>query len=105
MTAQIASIRLGLPGRRTAWAHTLYNVIGAAIALALLPQFCALVEWFTQALGQDEDRLVANTHTLFNVLSAVVFLPLTGLYARFIEWIVPGRQSAAVRRPGPRRAA
>ncbi|MGI5918442.1 MAG: Na/Pi cotransporter family protein [Christensenellales bacterium] len=105
MTAQIASIRLGLPGRRTAWAHTLYNVIGAAIALALLPQFCALVEWFTQALGQDEDRLVANTHTLFNVLSAVVFLPLTGLYARFIEWIVPGRQSAAVRRLGPRRAA
>jgi phosphate:Na+ symporter len=105
VTAQIASIRSGLPGRRTAWAHTLYNVIGAAVALALLPQFCALVEWLTKAVGQDSGRLVANTHTLFNVLSAVVFLPLTRAYTRFIEWIVPGRHCAPVRRPGPRRAA
>ena len=100
VTAQIASLKSGLAGRRTAWAHTLYNVIGVAVAFALMPQFCALVEWFTQAVGQDSGRLVANTHTLFNILSAAVFLPLTERYARFIEWIVPERIRPPVRGRG-----
>ncbi len=103
MTAQIASLKSGIAGRRTAWAHTLYNVIGAAVALALLPQFCTLVQWFTRAVGQDSGRLVANTHTIFNILSAVVFLPFTKRYAQFIEWVVPERP--ARRHPGQRRAA
>jgi len=105
VTAQIASIKSGLAGRRTAWAHTLYNVIGVAIAMVLLPQFCALVVWFTQTTGQGSDRLVANTHTLFNVLSAAVFLPLTRWYARFIEWVVPERPRLPERPPHSRRAA
>jgi phosphate:Na+ symporter len=107
MTAQIASLRSGPGGRRVAWAHTLYNVIGAAAALALLPQFCAAVEWLTALLGQGDNRLVANTHTLFNVLSAAVFLPLTGRYARFIELVVPEkrRRPAQGPQPRPRRAA
>jgi phosphate:Na+ symporter len=106
VTAQIASLKSGLAGRRTAWAHTLYNVIGAAVAMALLPQFCLAVQWFTaELLQQDANRLVANTHTLFNIASAVVFLPLTRRYARFIEWVVPERPHLQVRRPGPRRAA
>jgi phosphate:Na+ symporter len=106
-TAQIASIKSGLAGRRVAWAHTLYNVIGAAAALALLPQFCALTLWFTRAVGQDDGRLVANTHTIFNVLSAVVFLPFIGQYARFIEWVVPERHASKAKRrqTQPRRAA
>lgn len=102
-TAQIASLRSDLAGRRVAWAHTLYNVIGAAAAFALLPQFCALVEWFTRAVGQDAGRLVANTHTIFNVLSAVIFLPFAKQYARFIEWVVPERRRSPVKRR--RRAA
>ncbi len=106
-TAQIASLRSGLAGRRVAWAHTLYNILGVAAAFALLPQFCALVEWFTSAVGQEEGRLVANTHTIFNVLSAVVFLPFAGQYARFIEWVVPERRRSPVKRrqPEPRRVA
>jgi phosphate:Na+ symporter len=106
VTAQIASLKSGLAGRRTAWAHTLYNVIGVAIAMALLPQFCMALQWFTAKLmHQDANRLVANTHTLFNVLSAVVFLPLTKRYARFIEWVVPERTRSQGRQPVPRRAA
>jgi phosphate:Na+ symporter len=106
-TAQIASFKSELAGRRVAWAHTLYNIFGAAAAFALLPQFCALVEWFTKAVGQGEERLVANTHTIFNVLSAAAFLPFAGRYARFIEWVVPeSRLSRTKRRqPEPRRAA
>ncbi len=97
-TAQIASLRSGLAGRRVAWAHTLYNILGAAAAFALLPQFCALVEWFTRAVGQDAGRLVANTHTVFNVLGAVVFLPFAKPYARLMQWVVPGRRRLPAQR-------
>jgi phosphate:Na+ symporter len=88
-TAQIASLRANIWGRRTAWAHTFYNIIGAVIALVLLTPFSNLVRFITLLLGQNDTRLVANTHTIFNILSAAVFLPLTKYYVRFIKWLVP----------------
>jgi phosphate:Na+ symporter len=37
ITAQIASINLNVKARRTAWAHTLYNVFGVILVLILIP--------------------------------------------------------------------
>ncbi|HHV98267.1 MAG TPA: Na/Pi cotransporter family protein [Clostridiaceae bacterium] len=88
ITAQIASIGTNLSARRTAWSHTLYNIIGAVCAIILLKPFANLIIAVTSALGQDKTRLIANAHTIFNVLSAIVFLPLTKLYVKFIETVV-----------------
>lgn len=88
ISAQIASIGTNLAARRTAWSHTLYNIIGAVAAMAILKPFANLIITITSALGQDETRLIANAHTIFNVLSALVFLPLTKFYVRFIEAVV-----------------
>lgn len=88
ITAQIASIGTSLAARRTAWSHTLYNIIGAAVVMALFTPFANLIITVTSALGQDKTRLVANAHTIFNVLSALVFLPLTKLYVKLIEAVV-----------------
>jgi len=88
-TAQIASLRANTWGRRAAWAHTIYNIIGAVTALLLLEPFSNLIQYITLLLGQDKTRLVANTHTIFNILSAMVFLPITKYYVKFIEWLVP----------------
>jgi phosphate:Na+ symporter len=92
ITAQLASIGTNTAARRTAWAHTLYNVIGVLIALALLVPFERLVQNITFLMGQNETRLVANTHTIFNILSAAVFLPITKYYVRFIEWLIPPKK-------------
>jgi len=89
ITAQIASIGTNIPAKRTAWAHTLYNVIGVAIAFVLLMPFSHLIKEITFLLGQDNTRLVANAHTIFNILSALVFLPLTKYYVKFIQWVIP----------------
>lgn len=91
VTAQLASLGMGIPARRTAWAHTLYNVIGVLAVLVLLGPFSKLVKDLTLLAGQDETRLVANTHTVFNILSAVLFLPLTRYYVKFIEWVAADR--------------
>ncbi|NSW89584.1 MAG: Na/Pi cotransporter family protein [Firmicutes bacterium] len=87
--AQISTIGATVPARRTAWAHTLYNIIGSLLALVLLSQFSHCVKSFTFMLGQDKSRLVANAHTVFNLLSAAIFLPFTRYYVKFIEWLIP----------------
>lgn len=88
ITAQLASIGTSISARRTAWAHTLYNIIGVLIALVLFMPFSSMVQSVTYAIGQDRTRLVANSHTVFNILSALIFLPLTKYYVKFIEWVI-----------------
>jgi len=88
ISAQIASIGTNLSARRTAWSHTLYNIIGAAAAMIMLKPFANLVIAVTSMLGQDKTRLIANAHTIFNVLSAIIFLPLTKFYVKFIETVI-----------------
>lgn len=92
ITAQIASLKSGTAGKRTAWAHTIYNVIGVILALIIFPQFCGIVQFFTRLVGQDSDRLVANTHMIFNVFSALLFLPLSKYYVGFLESIIPDKK-------------
>lgn len=87
ITAQMASIGASISAKRTAWAHTIYNVIGVLMALPIFALFRNLI----QLTSTDISEQIAHSHTLFNVLSAVIFLPFTGLYVRFLEWLVPDR--------------
>lgn len=94
VTAQLASLKANVNARRTAWAHTLYNVIGVLAAWATLPLFVKLIQAFTSLLMSTTDLNVqiANSHTVFNVLSAVIFLPFTKIYVRFLETIIRERK-------------
>lgn len=89
ITAQVASLAANINAKRTAWAHTLYNIFGVLVVLIFFMPFVQLIKYVTCILGQDETRLVANAHTIFNILSALVFLPITNVYTRFIERILP----------------
>ena len=92
VTAQLASLKANTAARRTAWAHTLYNVIGVVIAVIVLRPFSGMIEWITfSLLHEPKAFLVANTHTLFNIISALVFLPITKYYVLFLEKIIPDR--------------
>jgi len=88
ITAQLSSIGTSISAKRTAWAHTLYNVIGTIIAFIFLKPFAFMIQAITYGIGQDETRLIANAHTIFNILSALVFLPITGYYVKFLEWLI-----------------
>lgn len=93
ITAQIASIKSGTAGKRTAWAHTIYNIIGVILVIVTFPQFCTFVRFFTHLVNGDSTRLVANTHTIFNLLSALIFLPISKYYVKFLEYIVPEKKT------------
>ncbi|MCX8128749.1 MAG: Na/Pi cotransporter family protein [Clostridia bacterium] len=95
ITAQMASFGSSTAARRTAWAHTIYNIIGVLLAIALFTPFAGMVRYITSTLGQDSTRLIANTHTIFNILSAAVFLPFTGSFIKLIEKLIPGRKEGS----------
>ena len=99
ITAQIASINTNTTARRTAWAHTLFNVVGSTYMLLLFyikvagqPVFLHLIDIVTPGAvfkGENLVRHIANAHTVFNVFNAIVLFPFIGLLARLTEWIVP----------------
>ena len=94
ITAQLASVQGNVHARRTAWAHTLYNIIGVLIAWILLPWFTHIVAVATDYFqpGGDIAVQIANSHTIFNIFSAVVFLPLTKYYVKFLETVIRDRE-------------
>lgn len=93
ITAQLASLTGNTNARRTAWAHTLYNIFGVLLAWLTLPWFIKLIQFSSEYLspGGGLAAQIANSHTLFNVLSAVIFLPLTGQYVKFLETVIRGK--------------
>lgn len=94
VTAQLASLTANINARRTAWAHTLYNVIGVILAWLCLPYFVSLIQYFTSLLMNTTNIniQIANSHTVFNVLSAALFLPFTKYFVRFLETIIRDRK-------------
>jgi phosphate:Na+ symporter len=101
ITAQLASIGTNAAARRTAHAHSLFNLIGVCYILILFPFFLKLVDMITRGnpefmvttiaeakrfLVEPGDkpymaRHIANAHTVFNVLNTLVFLPMIGVLA------------------------
>ena len=97
VTAQLAAIPANRIAKQAALAHTLFNVIGAAILLLTLPiryggepVFIRLIRWMS-AEG-DLPRQIANAHTVFNVLTTLILIPFIPPFAALCEKIIPIRQ-------------
>ncbi|MFC1637557.1 Na/Pi cotransporter family protein [Candidatus Margulisiibacteriota bacterium] len=100
ITAQLAALNANITAKRTAWAHTLFKVFGAAYMIVLLgvqikgkPVFLYVVDLVTPGnvwLGQNVERHVANTHTIFNVINCLIFLPLTGFMVFVVTKMIRG---------------
>jgi len=93
VTAQLASIGTNITARRTAFAHTLFNVIGAGYMLVFIYNgwFAQFIEFITP--GSVETNLlrhIANAHVVFNVANTLVFLPFVGLLEKVCLRILPG---------------
>jgi len=93
ITAQLASLTGNINARRTAWAHTLYNIIGVLVAGLMLPVFVNVVQSTTAYLQPNSNisSQIANAHTIFNLLSAIIFLPITKHYVKFLESVIRGK--------------
>jgi len=103
ITAQLAALQTNLNARRTAWAHTTFNVLGVAIAYCFVRfgLFGALVD-VVAPWDLNENTVgmsIAIAHTIFNCGNSAIFLPIAGVLERFVVRIVPERASDALVRP------
>ena len=96
ITAQIAALQTGINGKRVAWAHTLFNVIGVCLVLPFLyfgkpSLWSQLTLWVLPR--SNVAAQIAMGHFLFNAINAVViFLPLVSLLERASVWLVRKRE-------------
>lgn len=94
ITAQIASIGTGRSARRTAMAHTLFNVIGVAYMLPLVwvGIYAKAVEFLIPGPITTHNIMIsiAVAHSAFNIFNTLVFLPMVGVLEKITSKIIPG---------------
>jgi len=101
ITAQLAAFRANLNARRAAWAHTMFNVIGAFICI----WFIGWIAKFVRIIGPSELTketimpCIAIAHTTIKTFEAVFFLPLTGFLEKVAVRLVPEKPGDLIIRP------
>ena len=98
VTAVIGALGGARAGQRLALAHVLFNLVTAALALALLVPMSLLVQAATAPLGLGDNVLIqlALFHTLFNATGVLLFWPWQGWLAERLQRWLPDPQEPAV---------
>ena len=105
ITAILASIGANRAARRTALAHSLFNIFGAAYMIILFyvpafwaktgqPIFLQFVEDVTggnvfAASPENVGRHIAMAHSIFNIFNVLLFIPMVGVLERACTAILP----------------
>jgi Na/Pi-cotransporter len=105
ITANLAAIGGTRTARRTALVHTLFNVIGTMVMIALFyvpykkqPVFLYFIDLITPGnvfSGHPENitRHIANAHSIFNVMCVIILLPFTTVLSWIATKLVPIKES------------
>jgi phosphate:Na+ symporter len=103
ITAYLASLGTTTNGKRAAYAHITFNVIGVIWITAIFGFYIMLIRKF---IGHDPNTVVivngdetfpyiqagiAAVHSGFNIINTLFFLPLTGVMASALTKIVPDK--------------
>lgn len=109
LTAILASLSGNRTAHQTALAHSLFNVLGTSIVVALLyvpyqgvPCFYYAVDFVTKGdvfSGENVGRHIAAAHSLFNILAVVIFTPFIGILVWVCSKLIP--QRGAFMQQGP----
>lgn len=92
ITALLASIGQSRDAKRTAVAHSVFNISGALVFIWFVPVIVQFVQFLTP--GPELDviaRQIANAHTTFNVVCTLLWLPFIGVMVKIVTFLVPGK--------------
>ena len=92
ITALLASIGQSKNAKRTAIAHSIFNISGSVVFLFLLPWFSRFVQYISPK-GNEIDiisRQIANAHTTFNIVCTLVWLPLIPIMVKIVTFLIRG---------------
>lgn len=92
ITALLASIGQSKSAKRTAIAHSTFNITGTILFMFLIRPLAAFVQWISPK-GDELDiisRQIANAHTTFNVACTLIWLPLIPVMVKIVKFIIRG---------------
>ena len=92
ITALLASIGQSKDAKRTAIAHSIFNITGTCVFIWIIPWFAQFVRYISPK-GNEIDvisRQIANAHTTFNVVCTLVWLPLIPIMVKIVTTIIRG---------------
>lgn len=98
ITALLASIGQSKNAKRTAVAHSVFNITGSAVFLFFIPVLSKFVQYISPK-GNEVDvisRQIANAHTTFNVVCTLIWLPLIPVMVKIVSAIVRGKEDKEV---------
>lgn len=92
ITALLASIGASINAKRTAVAHTIFNVCGTLIFIWFIPQIADFITMISPKGSEVEviSRQIANSHLLFNLTNTIIFLPFIWVLVKIVTKIIPG---------------
>lgn len=92
ITALLASIGQSKNAKRTAIAHSTFNITGTILFMFLIRPLAAFVQWISPK-GDELDIIsgqIANAHTTFNVACTLIWLPLIPVMVKIVKFIIRG---------------
>ena len=95
ITALLACIGQPRDAKRTAMAHSVFNITGSLVFMIFIPWFAKFVEWISPS-GLEVNiisREIANAHTAFNLVNTLIWLPLIWLMVKIVMWLIPDKDT------------
>ncbi len=94
ITALLACVGQSRDAKRTAVAHTIFNLSGALLFIGFVKPFAALIASIspTGAEVQIISRQIANAHTVFNLVMTLIWIGLLGVMVKIVTKLIPDGQ-------------
>ena len=101
ITALLASVGQSKDAKRTAVAHSVFNISGAFIFIWLIKPFASFIQYISPKGAEVEviARQIANAHTTFNIVMTLIWLPLIGVLVKIVIAIIPDRKANLIAAP------
>ena len=103
ITALLASIGQSKNAKRTAVAHSIFNISGSVVCLFFIPWLAKFVRFISPKGAEIEviSRQIANAHTIFNVMCTLIWLPLIPVMVKIVKFIIRGGNEGQIEASEP----
>jgi len=95
ITALFASIGGTVNAKRTAAAHTIFNIVGSIVFMFFITPFANFIQYVSPSGAELSviARQIANAHMFFNIINTVLWLPFIWLLVKIVTKIIPEKAS------------
>lgn len=91
ITALLASIGQSKDAKRTALAHSIFNISGSLLFIWFVKQYASIIQAISPKGPEIEviSRQIANAHTGFNLVMTLIWTPLLWLMVKIVMKLIP----------------